>query len=46
MAKALVLGVPAGLPMTKAQVLAPSADVLEALARVLTIQARVRKEQK
>jgi hypothetical protein len=46
MAKALVLGVPARLPMIKAQVLLPSADVLEALARVLAIQAHVRAEQK
>ena len=32
--------------MTKAQVLLPSADVLEALARVLTVQADGRAEQK
>jgi len=32
--------------MTKAQVLLPSADVLKALARVLTVQADGRAEQK
>jgi hypothetical protein len=41
-----VLGLPARLPMTKAQVLLPSADVLKASARVLTVQADGHAEQK
>jgi hypothetical protein len=44
-AKAQVLGLPARLPMTKAQVLLPSADVLKASARVLTVQADGREDQ-